>query len=210
MKKTSFVTQSKKIYSTFLYLYPDSYRKRFGQEMKQVFSEMLSETYKKTGVFGVVVLWGRVLGDICVSLFSQHAQLEKQQTRFDIVLFSFFLILPSFLFLSIVFLKGIGISYFSNNFVTWLEHNAFYFSFFKASTPLVFIIAPFVALFLNTIRVVRLGIKRDHDMLISTFSLQLSLFHIILIIVSGLILAIVIGHVVVDSLPCLWGYKKIC
>lgn len=62
------------LYSLLIRLYPKSYRSRFEEEMKYVFSEALKDTYIKNGETGIVGFWAKAIVDAAKSLFAQHLE----------------------------------------------------------------------------------------------------------------------------------------
>lgn len=68
---------SEQIYDFFLRLYPFSYRKEFGGEMKYVYSQSIKDAYSENGEIGIVKFWVISLIDGIKSLFSEHLENGK-------------------------------------------------------------------------------------------------------------------------------------
>lgn len=66
------INTSEQIYSFLLKLYPKSYRERFEEEMKYVFSQSLKDSYRENGENGVIKIWARVVLDTGKSLLREH------------------------------------------------------------------------------------------------------------------------------------------
>ncbi len=66
------VTISTGIYGLLLKAYPKSFRREFGKEMANVFSDLLIDAMQKQGLLGIVNTWFRVLGDFFFSVAGQH------------------------------------------------------------------------------------------------------------------------------------------
>jgi hypothetical protein len=71
------IRQSVRIYDFLLKFYPKSYRQKFGEEMKYVFSESLKDAYIKNGEQGIFTLWTRTIIDAGKSLVTQHLENQK-------------------------------------------------------------------------------------------------------------------------------------
>jgi hypothetical protein len=61
------VTISTGVYRLLLKAYPKSFRREFGEEMADVFSDLLIDAMQKQGLLGIVNTWFRVSGDFYFS-----------------------------------------------------------------------------------------------------------------------------------------------
>lgn len=66
------VDLSVRIYQSLMRVYPGSFRKKYGNEMSQVFREVMADSTQRDGVAGLVTTWIRVLGDLARSAFHEH------------------------------------------------------------------------------------------------------------------------------------------
>lgn len=71
---------SKQIYSFLVKLYPKKYRREFGEEMKYVFSEQITDSYQEQGEYGIIQVWGRTMLDAGKSIVTQHLENQKGDT----------------------------------------------------------------------------------------------------------------------------------
>lgn len=62
---------AERLFNVSLLLYPEAYRKKFGQEMRLVFTEIYHEEYVKNGKVGFG-FWLSQIGDITKSVIEQH------------------------------------------------------------------------------------------------------------------------------------------
>jgi hypothetical protein len=63
---------SVRCYQLLIYVYPSSFRKKYGWEMTQVFREVVADSVRNNGNKGLVMTWLRVLIDIIGSAFYEH------------------------------------------------------------------------------------------------------------------------------------------
>ena len=68
----SVVTTSVKIYACLLAVYPASFRREFGPEMKQLFRDQCRDMWNHGGVWNVASLWFRVLPDLWRTSLREH------------------------------------------------------------------------------------------------------------------------------------------
>jgi hypothetical protein len=64
-----------RIYSALLLLYPSAFRREFGEEMLEVFSEQMRDACHQDGWLGGMAVWRCVSGEILHTVFSSHLQL---------------------------------------------------------------------------------------------------------------------------------------
>ena len=76
---TASQNRSERLYKWLLKLYPHSFRRDYGEEMKYVFAESLKDAYRLRGPQGVLALWLRTVVDAVTSSISQH--LNDQEVR---------------------------------------------------------------------------------------------------------------------------------
>lgn len=72
------ITKESFIYKTLLFLYPDQYRKKFGEQMLLVFQDMYEDEYKNFGKIRSV-FWLRVSTDALQSIITQHLDFIKKE-----------------------------------------------------------------------------------------------------------------------------------
>jgi hypothetical protein len=72
--KNTFLHQSEQLYRLLLRLYPEKFKRQFGDEMAFVFSESLRDAYEQHGGKGVLGLWCWTFLDLVTSLLTEHWQ----------------------------------------------------------------------------------------------------------------------------------------
>jgi len=55
-----------------MHVYPVSFRKRYGREMTRIFREVVTDSTERHGGAGLITVWRRVLGDLVLSVSSEH------------------------------------------------------------------------------------------------------------------------------------------
>jgi hypothetical protein len=65
------------VYRLLLAAYPDSFRRKFGDEMAWVFDELAIEAWRRRGVVGLTTTWCRVLGDLARTAPREHGNLWR-------------------------------------------------------------------------------------------------------------------------------------
>jgi hypothetical protein len=63
-----------RIYSSLLFLYPSAFRRQFGEEMLEVFSEQMREACQQGGWLGGMAVWRCVSGELLRTVFSSHLE----------------------------------------------------------------------------------------------------------------------------------------
>jgi hypothetical protein len=63
-----------RIYSSLLFLYPSAFRRQFGEEMLEVFSEQMREACQQGGWLGGMVVWRCVSGELLRTVLSSHLE----------------------------------------------------------------------------------------------------------------------------------------
>ena len=63
-----------RIYSSLLLLYPSAFRRQFGEEMLEVFSEQMREACQQGGWLGGMAVWRCVSGELLRTVFSSHLE----------------------------------------------------------------------------------------------------------------------------------------
>ena len=66
------VTQSIRVYRWLICVYSKAFRREFDEAMVQVFEDMASSAYQKSGLWGLGSLWFRVTRDLAWSALSEH------------------------------------------------------------------------------------------------------------------------------------------
>ena len=61
-----------RIYSSLLFLYPSAFRRQFGEEMLEVFSEQMREACQQGGWLGGMAVWRCVSGELLRTVFSSQ------------------------------------------------------------------------------------------------------------------------------------------
>jgi hypothetical protein len=74
MQRCRAVEYAERIYSSFLWLYPHQFRRRFGPEMKLAFHECCYDQLQADGSTGVARLWLHTLKDLVVSVCYERIQ----------------------------------------------------------------------------------------------------------------------------------------
>lgn len=70
--------RSERLYRLLLRLYPERFRRQFGEEMEFVFSASLQDACDRDGGRGIVVLLGWTLIDLFTSVFNEHMRDRRE------------------------------------------------------------------------------------------------------------------------------------
>ena len=73
------------IYQVILHAYPYSFRRDFGDSMRQVFIDSVREATRRAGLSGLVALWVRTAGDVARSLVSAYLT-ESRDAMFKVTI----------------------------------------------------------------------------------------------------------------------------
>lgn len=63
---------SRRFFSTLLNLYPREHRSEYAESMRQVFTDQCRDAYKDKGMFGIILLWLRILPDLGYTAIVEH------------------------------------------------------------------------------------------------------------------------------------------
>ncbi|SRR5258708_22323 len=169
IEKSLVITKGYVFYKSLLLLYPDIYRKKFGQEMLILFADIYKETIAKKGKVGFV-FWFAVFLDTTKSALEQHLQLVKKQgvkkylqntlriNRYNII--GALLLLP---FLSVFVIDLVArisqgdLVHYNRPVYNLLSHTLFYW------TPILFIwviLFPTLAILVNLIPLIQNIVKK--------------------------------------------------
>jgi len=73
------LTASGRLYRLLLAGYPPAFRRRYGQEMAQVFHDCARDAHQQRGLTGLIELWIRTLGDLVTTVPREHlAELDTK------------------------------------------------------------------------------------------------------------------------------------
>lgn len=72
MLSKSIVSASVYLYSILLLAYPPSFRWDYGEEMRQMFRDMMRDAIRRRGCLGIVEVWFCVLPDLVTTVRQQH------------------------------------------------------------------------------------------------------------------------------------------
>jgi hypothetical protein len=81
------IERSARMYRRLLRAYPASFRMKFGDDMVCDFCDLASETHKRRGRLGLLVLWFRVAADLVRSVPKEHAASWKKTEGGDAMKF---------------------------------------------------------------------------------------------------------------------------
>jgi hypothetical protein len=70
-------------YGLILQAYPSSFRREFGDSMRQVFRDAVQDAWRRSGVSGVAILWMRTVADVVTSLFRAYLD-ERREPLFKL------------------------------------------------------------------------------------------------------------------------------
>jgi predicted metal-dependent hydrolase len=68
------IQKSKKFYAFLLKLYPETYKREFGEEMKYVFSQSIKDAYTKNRLQGIIREWLKTVLDALKSIINEHLE----------------------------------------------------------------------------------------------------------------------------------------
>lgn len=200
----SVVTRHESLYKAFLYFYPESYQKRFGQEMVYAFRDLYQEEFVKYGKVGIG-FWLTIFADTANGIITQHVDLMKKQgikkyfhiTSYNIV--GLLLLLP---FITLFSLDIIGrliqgdVTRYNRAWYAAITQSVLYKE--PIILQMVFIFGPILAVLLNIIPIV-ISLQKTKN---PTFSKLMygNPLAVILIGIGIVCLLIVYGH---DFFPCI-------
>ena len=205
-------TKENALYKTLLLFYPESYRKRFGQEMLIVFQDMYEEEIAKRGKAGIR-FWILLLIDITENVMTQHFDMIRKYgvknylqqalhiNRYNVI--GVILLLPFILLLGSDFISRViqgDLSHYNKTFYNSLSHTILY-SQYRAQAPLLWTILvffPILAVILNLIPFV--FSLRQHKKKLSVGTLLFTNPLAVIIMGTGfLFVVIAFGH---DAIDC--------
>ncbi len=207
-EKSVAVTKGYVLYKSLLILYPESYRKKFEQEMLTIFEDISQEQLRKSGKTGIS-FWLSLSFDIARSAAEQHMQLLKKQgmkkyihqtlliNRYNII--GALLLLPFLTVFAIDVLARIlqgDLVHYNRPVYNYLSHTPFYW------TPNLFIwviLFPALAVFTNLIPLIKNSIKKRKTIFQFVFLRENAVTLLILAVGLGF-LAIIKLH---DFAPCM-------
>jgi hypothetical protein len=62
------------LYRLLLAAYPAAFRREYGEAMSQLFRDTALDGYRQRGVWGLLAVWLRTLGDFTISVGRQHRE----------------------------------------------------------------------------------------------------------------------------------------
>jgi len=68
---------SLRVYRALLRLYPADFRRRFGEETVQLFSDQLRDASARGPLGGIAITWLRTLGDLAITAVSEHVRRDR-------------------------------------------------------------------------------------------------------------------------------------
>ena len=204
------ISPSERVYGLMLYLYPKPYRKKYGDEMAQVFRDLHNDTLMSTSHIPVLSLWLFTLQDIVISVVKEHVSYRPSRDRILIAFTGFLMILPALLFLGVVLLKGLGFPSLFTAFDTYISSSERRMNAFRTLSPLLFLGAPFFAFFANFFLFFRMNLRVEQSTFISSFRFKGNALNMVLSLISMSILAIITMYLISENLPCFTGHSIKC
>jgi predicted permease len=67
------IARAERLYAALLFLYPEEFRRRFGPDMRQLFTDRLRSERARTGIAGAAALWAGILFDLVPSAVAERA-----------------------------------------------------------------------------------------------------------------------------------------
>lgn len=196
------------LYRTLLFLYPESYRKRFGQEMLFLFYDLYKEELAKRGNIGVG-FWVSICLDSLQSAMIEHLLLMKKQgiktylqqtwhiNRYNVI--GGILLMPFFLMFIIDLVSRImqgDLTHYNRPVYALLSHTPLYW------TPVLFtimIIFPLLAILSNVVPIL-MNISKKHAGILSWSFVRRNSISLLLVSIALGFIAIVRLH---DFAPCM-------
>lgn len=80
-------------YRSLLAVYPESFRRRFGDEMAWVFDELAMDAWRRRGVVGLMITWCRTLGDLLRTAPREHWSLFRGESAMKTAIAAIFSVL---------------------------------------------------------------------------------------------------------------------
>jgi hypothetical protein len=72
------------------------------------------------------------------------------------------------------------------------------------------VLGPVVALVVSVVPLLRLGLRRQNDLLVGTVAVRLSWLHLVVAAVSALAIAAIGLYLLAENLPCILGRQLYC
>ena len=199
------MSRSQRIYRALLKAYPVVFRREYGPQMEQVFTDLYREAYERGGRRGIALLWVLTISDLAkmavaqrIRLRTDHEEVAMYYRRLAVV--GSVLLLAPLYFVSASLLKyGLGIGFLFDPLETFLSV-AGRRVVFNAVSPFVFLSGLCLALALNTYAVTRVNVRRDAGTLVSTVRIKLELWNIAVAAASILLLATLLGYVFLENI----------
>ena len=201
--------KAEQFYRTLLYMYPEIYRKRFGNEMLFVFQDLYQEESVKHGKAGIM-FWFAIVTDIMQSAMLQHIILIQKngiKNYFHITIYNIIgavFLLPFLMLFCIDFFGRLiqgNFTHYNKVTYNYISHTVLY-STYNGHASLLWttlILAPCLAVVSNCIPVFAGVIRHKKKATIKTLFLTNPLAFVI-IAIGAFCLLVVYGH---DSIPCM-------
>lgn len=76
------------VYRLLLTAYPSKFRREYGQLMAQVYRDLSMGAYRRSGLTGMLALWGRTLIDLVTTAFGEYLEREAHMTKSNFIRWS--------------------------------------------------------------------------------------------------------------------------
>jgi hypothetical protein len=202
------ITKIERVFNNLLLLYPDSYRKKFGEEMIITFEDIYREKLTKDGKLGIL-FWVKISLDIIKSALEQQSELLKRLGMKKYLIQTFHvnkynivggvLLLPFLTMFAIDLIARIvqgDMTRYNRPVYVYISHTPLYW------TPVLFsivILFPLLAVLFNLIPLIVNALKKHTHIFHLTFLKQNSIA-LAIVLVSLSFLAIIKLH---DFAPCM-------
>lgn len=200
-----------KIFNALLLLYPEQYRKKYGNEMRLIFQDLYHEEIERKGKIGLR-FWFNQVEDIAKSVIKEHINLISKKGMKKYLEKTFHLnkfnVIGGILLLPFIFLFGVDFlgrivqgdfTHYNRAWYSAISHTILYVN-YNGQAPLlwaILIFAPILAVVLNFIPIIN-SLRKNKKLTI----INLSFANPLAIIIMGMgffCLLVVLGH---DIFPC--------
>jgi hypothetical protein len=197
------MSRSERVYRVLLLAYPGEFRREYGPQMEQAFGDLSREARERGGKVGIALLWTLAISDLARTAVAQritpradHQEVAMYDRRLAVV--GLVLLLAPLYFVSASLLKyGLGIGLLFDPLEAFLSV-AGRRAVFNTVSPFVFLGGLCLALALNTYAVAGLNFSREDGTIVSTIRLKRRLSNIVVVAVSILLLATLLGYVFLE------------
>lgn len=194
------------VYRALLRAYPEEFRRDYGAQMEQTFSDLRHGEFRNGGKIGVAKLWTRTLLDLVATAFveriSGHGRVrdkERVVSNYRLAGLGMALLLAPLYFVFASLLKyGLGVGVLFDPMEAFLSV-AQRREVFNLVSPLLFLGGLGLAVALNVYPVLRLNVGREDGMILGTIRIEIKPVNIAVVVVSSMLMSTLLGYAVLEN-----------